>query len=218
MQAAANSHFERVATAIVTLCVVVVSAAVLFRLLSSRGPDPVERTVSRSEWQDLVRSGTHVGPARAATRVVVFVDYECPFCRVFHRDLMALLEESPVEFAVRVHDYPLTTHSGAVRAAATVHCAAPLLRYQERADRVYAWQDSALRPDVMALARTIDPRDVESVGRCIELGESGTMADSTREAAARFGVRATPTVIVDRKVFRLPPTREALRRVLLEGD
>jgi hypothetical protein len=33
------------------------------------------------DWQDYVAGGDRIGPDDAAATVVVFGDYECPFCR-----------------------------------------------------------------------------------------------------------------------------------------
>lgn len=218
MNTASGSRFERSLSAIITLCVVLVSLAAIYRLIVPRGSDPVDRTLSRSEWQELTSSGTLFGPKGAPVRVVVFVDYECPFCRAFHEDLSALLDARKVEFAVRILDFPLTTHPGAALAAEAMACSENERPYVERARVIYSWQDSVFKPDAEGLTRSLSVSERDRALACIKRLEALSYADSARAVADQFGVKATPTVIVDRKVLRIPPNRQQLEELLMDGE
>ncbi|MCU0617936.1 MAG: DsbA family protein [Gemmatimonadaceae bacterium] len=158
------------------MCVFVVSVAAAYRLIGGGGEGPVFDTVSRKEWNELAETGRRLGAREAPVRVVVFVDYECPFCRTFEQNILSLMRDSIPQFSVSVHDFPLPSHPSAALAAGS------------------------------------------SVAACrAAMSETG-FADSVRSVAARFGVTGTPTVIIDRKQYRYPPSQDELRRLLVEGE
>ncbi len=213
MSTLAGSRFERVISVIIAACVVVVSAVAVYRMLGGQQPDPVLRTVSRGDWEMLAGSGIRFGVENAPVRIVVFVDYECPFCRQYQQMIERLMQDGTLSFGVAVHDYPLSIHPGAPRAAAAAHCA-EAISYSPRAAALYGWQDSTHSPDALQLAFAMGVPDPEAVRACIDERLSSTFVDSVRSVGERFGVNSTPTVLVDRDLFRLPPLEEELRRLL----
>jgi hypothetical protein len=199
------------------MCVFVVSVAAAYRLIGGGGEGPVFDTVSRKEWNELAETGRRLGAREAPVRVVVFVDYECPFCRTFEQNILSLMRDSIPQFSVSVHDFPLPSHPSAALAAMSAHCLAERVGHQEIAEKLYAWQDSAFPPDAAALDAMFGSAG-SSVAACrAAMSETG-FADSVRSVAARFGVTGTPTVIIDRKQYRYPPSMDELRRLLVRGE
>lgn len=208
-----SSGFEKVLSLVLVGCVLIVSVAAAYRLINGGQDGPVVDTLSRAEWNELAQSGRRVGSMDAPVRLVIFVDYECPFCKTFEANVEALLRDSIAAFSVSVHDFPLPSHPGAALAAMSAHCMSERIDHREIAERLYAWQDSAFPPDAAAIDSTFGPH-AASLATCrASLQEQG-FVDSVRAVAARFAVTGTPTVIIDRKQYRQPPSREELRRIL----
>ena len=209
------ASFERGLSLILVICVMAVSSAAVYRLLADRSPGPVTSTISRQDWDALTTGGHRFGSPDAKVRVVLFVDYECPFCRSYHEGIRRILAETSRSFAVAVHDFPLPTHPGAPLAAAVAKCTASDVEYGALGAFLYGWQDSIFRPDAATMLTGLG-RAGDSAMHCVSLAESGPVLDSIREVASRFGVSGTPTVIIDRKQYRLPPSEEELRRLLMD--
>jgi protein-disulfide isomerase len=210
------SRLEKVATVVVTACVVAVSAAVIYRLLVAPEPGPVSRSLARGDWSELVVCGTHYGPKDTPVRVVVFVDYECPFCRGFHEALENVMREPGAQFSVSVHDLPLRMHASAVRSAAIEYCTRHVLPYAEVATTLHGWQDSANHSQSFeSLLVSVAQDERDGIIGCVADRQAGGFADSARAVAAKRKVTSTPTVEIDRGVYRTPPTETELRGLLL---
>lgn len=63
------------------------------------------------------------GPENAPVEIVVFNDYQCPFCARLFENLDAVQRQRKGEIAVYVRDFPLTWHRSARVAARAVRCA-----------------------------------------------------------------------------------------------
>jgi len=205
-----GSRLERVISVIMALSVVAVAIVAIYKMLGSESGGEVRSRLTRSEWNALSSTGTLWGSPEADVRVVVFVDYECPFCRSLQNAIERLLDEGPTRFAVRIHDYPLTSHPGALQAALVAYCAQEI-PYSSRARALYGWQDSAFAPDARALLASLGTADTADLRSCIDTIPRGHFGDSVRAIGAALKVTATPTVIVDRDILRRPPTEDELR-------
>lgn len=207
------SGFERVLSAILVACVLMVSIAAAYRLVVGGEQSPVVNTLSRGEWKELAESGRRLGPTESPVRLVVFVDYECSFCKKFQADVDALMLDSLPPFSVSFHDFPLPSHPGAALAAISAHCLREHFDYREIAEKLYAWQDSVFRPDAAAIDSTFGSV-ASAVAACRASIREQDFVDSVRSVANRLGVTGTPTVIIDRKQHRYPPSKEDLRQIL----
>ena len=58
-------------------------AMLVNHLLQRRQPTPIFRVVDVPSWQQYADYGHTFGPAKSATTVLIFSDFQCPFCRRF---------------------------------------------------------------------------------------------------------------------------------------
>ena len=156
----------------------------------------------------------------AGTAVVVdFIDFECPFCRAFHRQLSAALAHAEVPVRVVRKMVPLPQHRRALGAALAWCCADAQGKGDEMAERLFASND-------------LSPAGLERLAAEIGLDLDRFRADAadpaTRArveadlaAAEAAGVRSLPTVYVGARRFigagasAARAGRGAARRLLL---
>ena len=135
------------------------------------------------------------GPAQAPLTVVVFSDFECPFCARSEATLRTFEQEYPGRVRFAFKNQPLPFHEHARLAAKAALAAGEQGKFWEYHDALFAHQGAL---DAAALER-----DAESLGldmprfrKALESDrlEAALVADAAE--ATRLGVQGTPTFFI----------------------
>ena len=154
------------------------------------------------------------GPADAPVTIVVFSDFQCPFCK----DSAALLNQVVASEGDKVRlvfrHLPLTSiHPWARPAAEAAACA------QLQGDEAFwglhdlIFENQRLftaanaRAKLSELARTVPALDAEKFQRCVAGGAAAAVVSHDTRFAATHNIAATPTIFVNGK--RTPALRSA---------
>lgn len=190
-----------------TIATVVVGAALL-------GAPPLVRSArpeaNRAQLTDLCAyvEGKRASGDRSDTRLVVYTDYQCPFCRKADSALAKLRAAERVTVTTR--HYPLdqacnqklrrTVHDGACRQAAAVICA------QGRGDELGRLIFESGAKDPSSLARLAGGLGMEAASfeACLGSSATGKRLAADIEAAKGDDVRGTPTIFVDGRRYQGP--------------
>ena len=139
-----------------------------------------------------------LGPEDAPITIVEFSDYECPYCRNWHQEVLPqLIEEYPDQVRIVFRDFPLTSiHSNAVPAAIAANCAAEQDGYWEFNELLFNSEKGLSSDAYQQYAEEIG-LDTDSFNECLESNsyEDEVLADF--EYASQFGVRSTPTFFIN---------------------
>lgn len=108
-----------------------------------------------------------LGKANAKTRVIVFTDPECPYCKKMHEELIKVVEKRP-DIAFLIKLYPLKMHPNAYPKSKSIVCSKSLAMLE----------DSFAGKPVPTL-----PCEAPAV-------------DETIRLAAELGITSTPTLIL----------------------
>jgi protein-disulfide isomerase len=133
--------------------------------------------------------------------MVVFSDFECPYCRDFHRMLVKYEEEHPGKLKVFYRQYPLSIHPWAEQAALAQYCVLEqgeglfwsggqfLFQEQETlsADSVI----QRLEEHLVKQGGLDEPR----FSACMQSPRPRAALERDKQIGQRAGVHATPTVI-----------------------
>jgi len=136
------------------------------------------------------------GRPDAPVTVVVFSDFECPFCRRVVPALERLSERFPGEVQVVWRHYPLAIHRHAARAAQASQCAHAQGLFWEYHDALFR-QPDRLDADGLGEAALRSGLEVESFNACLVEGSRAGEVALDQEAGRRAGVSGTPTVFVN---------------------
>jgi len=145
------------------------------------------------------------GPARAPVTVVVFSEFECPFCQRSEATLRALAEQygTRVRFAFKNH--PLPMHPSARPAARAAFAAGEQGKFWEYHDALFAHQD-ALDPASLELRAKELGLDLERFRRVMADPRTDAALEADEAEATRLGVTGTPTFFVNgRKLIGAQP-------------
>jgi protein-disulfide isomerase len=189
----------------------------LTRDLADTRLDPEEEEARKAkQLMDGLTEGRFAarGPAGAPVTVVVFSDFQCPFCK----DSAALLNQVAATEGDRMRivfrHLPLTSiHPWARPAADAAACAQ--LQSDEAFwglhDLIFEHQRlftaANARAKLNELARTVPALDASKFERCVAEGGASDVVSRDAQFAAAHDIAATPTVFVNGK--RAPALRSA---------
>ena len=165
------------------------------------------------------------GDAAAKAVLVVYSDFECPYCSQFAREVMPALEEKYVQpgmLRIGFRHFPLEqVHQFALPAAAAAECARLENRFWQMHDALFSGPivSQATLTQVARQVGVASPGYAECVG-----GRGQARARSDAEAAGGLGLDSTPSFLVGRandagglavrKVIRGLPTIPQLSTVI----
>jgi len=165
------------------------------------------------DWTDLSARGSIIGDPDAPVKLAEFADFQCPYCREFHKQFDAIHAEFGNRIALVYIHFPLPIHRLANEAAQAAECAAAQGLFAQYAGRLYENQDSIGKRSWSAFARDASVPDSAKFEECLKSESSHRIRENT-ELGTRLGVRGTPTIIVNGWVFHGLPDSVELKRVI----
>lgn len=213
-----TTQFEKLVSAILSLAAVAIASTLIHREFFAKTPPGSLRRHSEyvDSWHSMLDSARFLGERNAPITVIEFTDFECPFCRRFHKALTTARAKYPSQLAVAIVHFPLPGHDHARPAARAAECAAAQGRFTQAVDILFESQDSLGHKTWTSFAKQFGVADTVAFGEC--------MADSTSDRMIRAGlalgqsddVNATPTVLLNGWRFGMTPTDTEFVRAI--GD
>jgi protein-disulfide isomerase len=140
------------------------------------------------------------GSSSAPVTIVVFTDYECPFCRQFETTTLPEIVKKYVDTGrarLVVHDFPLNIHANAMRAAEAVHCAGDQAKFWEMHDALFSEPGNTGLPQLIGLAGKLK-LDVGTFRACLESGKNREQVAKQIKTASDLRIVATPSFLIGR--------------------
>jgi len=146
----------------------------------------------------LLKGEPALGSSQAPVTIVEFSDFECPYCRVFHEQVLPSLKREYIDTGlVRfIHkDLPLPFHQQAMPAAAAARCAGEQNRYWDLYGALFDQQNCLDCKGVLGIAKELR-LDSSALQACMQREATQTLIKANRSEAALHNIRATPTFII----------------------
>jgi protein-disulfide isomerase len=137
------------------------------------------------------------GNPAARVALVVVSDFQCPYCRRLHQEVLPAIKARYVDAGVvRLYhkDFPLPMHRQAFPAAVAARCAARQGQLVPMQNELY--RAPALRSPVYAEAADGIGLDAASFAACMQDPSVRAAIDRERMELRRLGVTSTPTVVL----------------------
>lgn len=201
----AGSRSEKVVTAVLVVCALVVTTVVVRRELRDTAtitdePPPLVKEVMA--WRSYAEGAALSGPADAPVTIVEFSDFQCPFCDSARKSLAEVQRQFPRQVRVIYRHRPLTAiHSEARSAAVASECAAEQGRFSEIHDLLFDHAEQLDTISYDALAQRANVPDLRAFQRCVEEDHPATRLHADSVAADRLGIRGTPTLLINSRLF-----------------
>lgn len=145
-----------------------------------------------------------VGPARggdaAKVTMVVFSDFECPFCSRFVPTLHRIEEKYGDRVRIVFRQFPLVIHANARKAAEASLCAAEQEKFWQMHDAMFQNQ-TALTPQALkGIAAGIGLK-TDEFDTCLDSGRFAERVESDVRAGVDAGVTGTPATFINGRLI-----------------
>ena len=128
--------------------------------------------------------------------IVVFADYECPYCARGAGSLAEVMEKYGDRTRVVYRDFPLEFHKAAIPAAIAARCAGKQGKYHAMHDALYATQQD-LSERSIAAAVTRLKLDEKAFAACQADPKTAKGVADDHAAGAAAGVEGTPAFFIN---------------------
>lgn len=199
--ASARSVFDYTLTSLLVVSALAVATVAVRREFFPRTAPRAAREIP--DWETLANARAPVmGGVSAPARVVLFSDFQCPYCRDLEGKLSAALPGMHGRIAIVRYDLPLTrVHAHAYQAAIAARCAA-------RQGMAPSF-DAALfgrdleRPglDFTRMAAASGVHDLPEFDACLRQPAIAHGVDADMALAHRLGIEGVPALIIDGKLY-----------------
>jgi protein-disulfide isomerase len=138
------------------------------------------------------------GNPNAKITIIEFSDYECPFCRKWHNEVLPQIKEKYGDQVRLVYrDFPLyTIHPDAQSAAEAANCAGEQKRYWDFNEKLFTTSDPLGNQTYEKIAQELK-LNLSSFKQCVAEGRYKSEVEADSNYAANLGVRSTPTFFIN---------------------
>lgn len=158
------------------------------------GPSEAEPAEIERFYLELGDAPTR-GPDDAPVTIVMFSDFECPFCQRGHQTLLRLEEKYRGEIRIAYKAFPLDNHSNALVAAMAARTAQAEGKFWEFHDLLFSQRGIDV-DQLLAYAREVD-LDLARLRRDLENLEYGPEVRRDMRQGRKLGVDSTPTFFIN---------------------
>ncbi len=144
---------------------------------------------------DIGRAPTF-GPKNAPIKVVVYSDFECPFCGRVNPSIAQLKKEYKGKIQFAFKHYPLPFHKNATLAAIATLAAHRQGKFWEMHDKLFENQKALQRPDLVGYAKGLG-LDVSKFEKDLDDPELGKWVKQDMADGSKIGVRGTPATFIN---------------------
>ena len=161
------------------------------------------------------------GEASAPVVILLFSDFQCPFCAQVEPVLKDVRAQFPKDVQVIFKHNPLPIHAQAPLAHEAALEAARQGKFWEMHDRLFAHQKALEKSDLVAHARALG-LDVQAFTRALDEHTHRAVVERDMAEARALGVTGTPALFVNgRRATGVPPAAALttlIRKLVSGGD
>lgn len=154
------------------------------------------------------------GPEDAAVTVVMFSDFECPFCQRGYEIMGVLQERYPGQVRVAYKAFPLDMHPHALLAAMAARSAQAQGKFWKFHDLLFSQR--GLDVDTVFRHATASDLDLDLLRKDLEGLEYGPEVSRDLRLGRRLGVSSTPTFFINGRLLEGAQPLDAFERVVEE--
>ena len=212
-----SHRLESVLSMVLTIAAVIIAGVLVHREFFPQ-QSAIAATVSGPpefvpKWKDMLPVGLRRGIPTAPVTIVEFMDLECPFCRAFNFRVKAAQQKFGDNLSVVFIHFPIEGHRFAKLAAQAAECAGQQHQFFSFLDLALAKQDSLGIKPWNSYASEASVPDTASFDRCLASSPSPRI-EQGQDVGNRFGIRATPTILINGWRLSEPPDDVSLNRTI----
>ena len=136
------------------------------------------------------------GPADAPVTIVLFSDFQCPYCQQLEPILAAAHDRFRGQLRLVWKDFPLPIHQDARAAAKAARCASEQEAFWHYRDLLFKNQSDLGEQNLRRLASSLG-LDGRAFGDCLSSNRFEAVIDGTIAEGRKLGVNSTPTMFIN---------------------
>jgi protein-disulfide isomerase len=156
-----------------------------------KGPD-ADKTI----YKVAAGSSESKGPKSAALDVVIFSDFQCPFCSRVEPTLKQMEKEYAGKVRFTWKNYPLPFHNNAMPAAEAAMAAGAQGKFWEMHDKLFANQTALERPALEKYAQELG-LNMAKFKADLDANKYKDVIDAEQKEGTAVGVTGTPAVFIN---------------------
>lgn len=135
------------------------------------------------------------GKETAKVRLIVYTDFDCPFCAGYNKTLDQVAKEFKNDVVIVYRNFPLDAHSNALGAANAWLCSAEQGKWQEAKDLLYDMNNKS-EEKYLAMADMLK-LNKNKFADCLKTEKYNDKILADKEEAKSAGVTGTPTAFLN---------------------
>jgi predicted DsbA family dithiol-disulfide isomerase len=156
-----------------------------------------------------------IGSSRAQITVIEFSDFQCPYCKGAQSTLNQVLKNYKTEVRLVFKHLPLDIHAEAFASAQAAFCAGEQGLFWKYHDALFTSDD--LSEEVRNNLAVKLHLDQPKFANCLKSPISRAAVLKDTDEARRLGIDATPTFIINGRLFRGVPSLEEFK-IAIENE
>lgn len=152
------------------------------------------------------------GGAKAPVTIIVFSDYECPYCKRGEASVEEVMKQYGDKVRVVFRNYPLPFHANAKPAAEAALCANAQGKFWEYHTKI--WQTAKLSPENLKKIAGEAGLDQAKFDKCFDSKEFAKLIDEDMAAGAQVGVTGTPAFFINGRMLSGAQPFEKFKEVI----
>jgi len=162
-----------------------------------------------------------LGDEDAPIVVIDFSDYQCPFSKKFHSNILPQLkldyiDTGKVKYIFK--DFPLKIHPKVLYAHYAANCAGEQEKYWEMHDKLFEnqqeWSKADNLPDIFAKYAQELKLNTVNFKDCLSSETYKEIVKKNKDDGIAYGAKGTPTLIVNGKIIRGVNTYDHFKQIL----
>ncbi|MDE2753697.1 MAG: thioredoxin domain-containing protein [Gemmatimonadetes bacterium] len=180
--------------------------AALFLLLRPEGllrseiesvlADRRQARIVAESWPQLAGDAPVVGSGSASPFAIEFIDYQCSYCRHFHRTLDSLVSASALDVRLAIRHNPNPGNPASRQAALASICAHLQGEFESIHNYLMTSDDWYDLPDWHDVSTSVGVPEPDSLVRCLASERADSVLSIDSAIAATLGLRATPAFAI----------------------
>lgn len=192
----AKEWLSAASTVLLVVCALIVTGLVVRREVFPPGAEL--ETSFYPEWRELSTAGNRVGAADAPVQMVVFYDYQCPFCRSVEPTIEQLRAKYQDRLTVTFRHFLLEDiHPQARQAALAVECGAEQGRFAALHQVLFSNATKLGQMPWKGLAAEAGVPDLDAFEGCLTERRYTDRIARDRTAVAELGITSIPGLIIN---------------------
>ena len=193
-----RTHWRTALDIVTTIAVLGAAVVIIASRFQGARPNDVRATIPIPKIPVSLEGAALSGNPSAPVGILVFSDFQCPFCGQFARNVLPDIKKSYVDTdraQLAFRHLPLTMHPLAMRAAEAAECARRQDKFWEMHDQMFREPARLEKTDLLGYARSIGV-DSTRFQECMSSADAAAHVEQDRAAAHDLGVETTPMIMI----------------------